>query len=282
MKTLTLRSAGLDSTRSDKGGLFALIVVFALGLAFAGAPLAQTTSKVQVHQFEVISVDGQRLVVRDESGTNEYTVPDDFRMTVNGKKMTVSELKPGMKGTATVTTTTTSKPVYVTDIKEGVVLDTSPGSITIRGTDGVRKRFTRDQLDQQGVQIYKDGKVIRLDQAQNGDTITATIVSKSQPVVVTEKDVQATTAAKAKPETPPAQMAKADTTPAATTPPAATPPAAAPAAEPVTPATPPAAVAPAPSEPAGLGMTWWLVIVALILIGIFVIARRRSTPPPPA
>ena len=48
------------------------------------------------------------------------TVPDDFRFTVDGKKMAVSELKPGMKGTATITTTTTIKPVAVTEMREGV------------------------------------------------------------------------------------------------------------------------------------------------------------------
>jgi hypothetical protein len=57
------------------------------------------------------------IYVRDQKGTNEYTVPDDFRFTINGKKMAVSELKPGMKGTATVTTTTTIKPVAVTGLR---------------------------------------------------------------------------------------------------------------------------------------------------------------------
>jgi hypothetical protein len=48
---------------------------------------------VDVRNFEVISVDGNKLVVRDERGTQELTVPDDFRFTVDGKKMSVSELK---------------------------------------------------------------------------------------------------------------------------------------------------------------------------------------------
>lgn len=56
------------------------------------------------------------LVIRDERGTNELTVPADFRFTVDGKKMSVPELKAGMKGTATVTTTV--KPVFVIEIKE--------------------------------------------------------------------------------------------------------------------------------------------------------------------
>ena len=41
-----------------------------------------------------------------EPGDYQYTVPDDFRFTIDGKKLSVSELKAGMKGTATVTTTT--------------------------------------------------------------------------------------------------------------------------------------------------------------------------------
>jgi hypothetical protein len=265
MKIVTPHSAVSDSARASKGGLFALIAIAALGLAFAGAPMAQTSTTFAVHNFEVISVDGNRLVVRDERGTNAYTVPDDFRMTVDGKKMSVAELKPGMKGTATVTTTTTSKPVFVTEVKEGVVLDAGPGSITIRNADGTRKRFTRDQLDQQGLQIVKDGNVIRIDEAQKGDTITATIVSKAEPVVVTEKEVQATTTvAQAKPETAPTQMAKAD----------ATPPATEPASAPMQPAaTPPAAPA---SEPGGMGMMWYVLIALLIAVVIYVIARRRK------
>jgi hypothetical protein len=272
MRNLTLPSAVSDFAFADRGGLCGLIVALALGLAFAGAALAQTTSKVDVHNFEVISVDGNRLVVRDERGTNAYTVPDDFRMTVDGKKMSVKELKPGMKGTATVTTTTTSKPVFVTDVKEGVVLDAGPGSITIRNTDGTRKRFTRDQLDQQGLQIVKDGQVIRIDEAQKGDTITATIVSKAEPVVVTEKEVQATTVAQAKPEPAPApppapapaQVAKADATPPAAEPPSA----------PMQPAATPSA--PPSSEPGGLGMMWWVLIVLVIAVVIYLIARRRK------
>ena len=108
-----------------------IVVMAALGLALVGAPLAQTTTNVDVRNFEVISVDGDKLVVRDERGTNEYTVPADFRFTVDGKKMSVSELKAGMKGTATVTTTTTIKPVAVTEIRDGVVLSAGPGYMSL-------------------------------------------------------------------------------------------------------------------------------------------------------
>ena len=101
--------------RTKATWLSAVMLMVALGLAFAGVALAQTTTiTVDERNFEVISVDGNKLVVRDQKGTNEYTVPDDFRFTVDGKKVPVSELKAGMKGTATITTTTTVKPVVVT------------------------------------------------------------------------------------------------------------------------------------------------------------------------
>ena len=184
------------------------VVVMGLGILFAGAPLAQTTSKVDVRNFEVISVDGNKLVVRDERGTNELTVPNDFRFTVDGKKMSVSELKAGMKGTATVTTTTTIKPVVVTEIKEAVVLKAGPGAMTLRDEKGVTRRFTQDQLDERGIQIMKDGRLIRIGQIHEGDVLTATIISRVEPTVVTEKDVQATTLAQAKaePKAEPAPM----------------------------------------------------------------------------
>ena len=45
-----------------------------LGLTFAGAALARTTTTVDVRNFEVISVDGNKLVVHDQKGTQKYTV----------------------------------------------------------------------------------------------------------------------------------------------------------------------------------------------------------------
>ena len=42
-----------------------------------------------------------------------------------------------MKGTATITTTTTVTPVVVTEVREAVVLSATPRSMLVRGTDGV-------------------------------------------------------------------------------------------------------------------------------------------------
>ena len=255
--------------RTQVGWLSRIVVMAALGLAFAGAPLAQTTTTVDVRNFEVISVDGNKLVVRDQRGTNEYTVPDDFRFTVDGKKMSVSELKAGMKGTATVTTTTTIKPVAVTEIREGVVLSAGQWSMIVRDAEGARKKFTQDQLDQRGVQILKDGRVTSMDQLKKGDTLTATIITQVAPVVVTEQEVEATLAAStAEPAPTKVASAAAPAQPAPAASPAPTPPA----------SPQPSAAQPAspPAEQSGLGLVWYLVIAVLVAVIVFAMRRKKQ------
>ena len=69
-------------------------------------------------------------------GTRELTVPDDFRFNVDGKMLSVQELRAGMAGTATITTKTTVTPVTVTEVKNGTVMQTSGTSIIVRTDDG--------------------------------------------------------------------------------------------------------------------------------------------------
>ncbi|HEY3636025.1 MAG TPA: hypothetical protein VGK95_13320 [Caldimonas sp.] len=116
-----------------------------------------------------------------------------------------------MKGTATVTTTTTVKPVVVTEIRHGVVLKVWAGTVTVLdNTDGLRKRFTQDQLNERGLQIFKDGRVITISQLNKGDELSATIVSQRPPEVVTEQEVEATLApSESKTESTPAKTESA-------------------------------------------------------------------------
>ena len=60
--------------------LAAVLVAFGLGLFTAGAVLAQTKTTIDLRNFEVLAVEGNRLVYRDQKGTHEITVPDDFRL----------------------------------------------------------------------------------------------------------------------------------------------------------------------------------------------------------
>jgi hypothetical protein len=255
-------------------GVLAMLV---LGFTFAGATSAQQTQTMTtaVRNFEIVAVDGNHLIVRDERGTNDYFVPNDFVFTVNGKKMTVSDLKAGMKGSATVTTTTTITPVVVTELRSGVVLQTWSNSVLVLDrTDGVRKRFTQDQVNARGLQIFKDGRVIPISQLNKGDEITATVISQRPPEVVTEREVEATLAqAPAKTDAP---APKTEATAMKSEPTAAKTEAPAVAAAPTPPmATQPTAPAPAP-EASGLGTAWYVLIAVVIAAVLFLIMRRRK------
>src|SRR6516164_9307482 len=75
-------------------------------------PTGQSSSTTEVRNGEVVYVSGNALVVKMEDGSvRDFAVPESAKFTVDGKEMTVHDLKPGMKLTQTITTTTTPKMV---------------------------------------------------------------------------------------------------------------------------------------------------------------------------
>jgi len=189
-----------------------LVFCSALVCLTAAVSLAQTSTTSETKKFQVIAVDGNQLVVRVPEGTRELTVPADFRFNVDGKMLSVQELKPGMSGTATVTTRTTLVPVSVTEVKNGTVMQAQGNSIIVRTDDGI-KMFTQGDIDKRGVKIMRDGQPATISDFRANDRLTATIVTAKPPRTITEKEVQATLAKSG--------GAAAPAPPASSTPPAA-------------------------------------------------------------
>jgi hypothetical protein len=144
----------------------------------------------EVRQFEIVSVDGNKVVVKGQKGAQEITVPDDFRLSVDGKPVTVRELKPGMKGTATITTTTTVTPVHVTEVRNGKVMQKVGNSIIVRGPKGMQM-FSEGDATKRGIKIMRDGQPIAFTDLNVGDTLTATIITEAPPKVMTQRQVDA-------------------------------------------------------------------------------------------
>ena len=189
------------------------VLVAVVVCSTAVASLAQQSSvTTETKTFEVLAVDGNQLVVRLPEGTREMTVADDFRFTVNGQPMSVHELKPGMKGTAVITTRTT--PIAVTEVKNGTVVKRAGSTIIVRTDEGVRS-FTTADADR--VKIIRDGQPVSLSEIREGDSLTATIITPLPPRVLTEREVNATLAA-AEPELPPVAEAPQPTATAGTLP----------------------------------------------------------------
>jgi hypothetical protein len=167
------------------------LVCLSAVITLAQTPQAGTTTETK--KFQVIAVDGNQLVVKLPEGTRELTVAEDFRFNVDGKMLSVHELKPGMSGTATITTKTTVVPVSVTEVKNGTVVQASGSSIIVRTDEGF-KSFSQSDIDKRGIKIMRGGEPARISDFRANDRLTATIITTKPPRVLTEKEVQATLA----------------------------------------------------------------------------------------
>jgi hypothetical protein len=170
--------------------LAAALALCAMTLAGSSAAAQTRSSQTEIKNFEVVSVDGNKVVVKGPEGSKEITVPADFRFMVDGREVTVSELKPGMRGSATITTTTTVTPVTVTEVKNGEVMQATGNSIIVRTDQGI-KSFSEGDVKKRGVKIMRDGQPLAFTELRQGDRLTATIVTTHPPKVMTEKQVQA-------------------------------------------------------------------------------------------
>jgi hypothetical protein len=259
-------------------------------LIVSAASARQQTISTEVKNFEVVSVDGNKVVVKGEQGAQEITVPGDFRVTVDGKSVSLRELRPGMKGSATITTTTTVTPVYVTEVRNAEVVQASASSIIVRGQNGFQM-YTEGDVEKRGIKILKNGRPVSFSDLNTRDKLTATIVTEGPPKVVTEREVQARLSS---PPPPPAPPAVASTPPPAAPAAASRPPSAAPAASTPPPTAPAAASAPPPAsapvsapssaspttsgEPV-VGSSWvllgGLVVIAIAVLVIVTTMRRK-------
>lgn len=264
-----------------QGGGLALLLAIALFSPIT--TYAQTTVTARESNFELIAVDGNVLVVRDQNGTRELTVPPDFRFTVDGKSLAVGDLKAGMKGKAVITTTTTQRPVYVTTIKQGTVTYQTARSIQIKEDNGKVHKFTQSEIDTRGIRLYMGDTPIRISQLDPGDNVSATIITEGKPEILTAQAVDAQLAANPPPNPASAQAPAPAPEPAKET--AVESPAAAPATEPQAVEPEPAPVVAeteaAPVEPAPLPKPYtknpffWLVVAIIILALIWVLVRRK-------
>ena len=160
----------------------------------------KVSHEATVERGEVVYVAGNDLVVKMESGEiRHFTVPDGATAMVNGKAMTLTDLKPGMKLERTITSTTQEQTVKTVKTGTGKVINIVPPlSITLQFEDGSVQQFKipKDQV------FMVDGQKMTSFQIKKGMKITATRISE-EPATIVSKASQVTGSAPPPPETPP-------------------------------------------------------------------------------
>jgi hypothetical protein len=206
----------MESKRPVAKRLLSLLGAGIVCLAFATAMLAQVKSKtettagpasknVQVERGEVVYVTGNELVVKMENGEVRHfaNVPESARATVDGKELSIHELKPGMKLQRSITTTTTPRTVTTVKTVTGKVWQVSPpNSVILTLADGTNKQFKIPK----GQKFMIDGQELTAFDLKKGMNVSATAVTAVPETVVAEQR-RVTGSAPPPPPTPPIQGA---------------------------------------------------------------------------
>jgi hypothetical protein len=157
-----------------------------LALVGSGAVIAQTTT-TQTLEGTVVHVYGNNLVVKMADGTiKEFNPPEGTTFNIDGVQVPVSQLKPGTKLSATITTTEVPHVVVTEEVRRGEVVERVGGTLLVRREDGTIKKFTNIPDD---VKFTVDGKEMSVYDLKKGMKLTAHIVSESTEYV-SETDVQ--------------------------------------------------------------------------------------------
>jgi len=182
-------------------------VAFTLVAAGAYAQNTTTTTvrhgepnyETNVRNAQVVYVEGNDLVLKLENGKVEHmVVPSDEKFTIDGRDVTVNEIKTGTKLTQTITTTTTPRYVNTVQVIKGKVWHVNgPNNVIITMPGGKNHVFSIPS----NAKFIVNGKPMTAFDLRKGMKIEATIVTdEPQTLVATNK---ATVGRAPAPSTPP-------------------------------------------------------------------------------
>jgi RNase P/RNase MRP subunit p29 len=180
-------------TRKIGDLLVLCIVCVALAATMMAQVQTQTTTtegqaqvQTQVQRGEVVSVNGNDLIVKTEDGQIKHfpDVPDTAKVTVNGQELSVHELKPGMKLERTITTTTTPRTVTTVKKVTGIVWHAMPPDAVILTLDnGKNQEFKIPK----GQKFDVDGQELDAFGLKKGMKISATKIVEVPENVISEQ-----------------------------------------------------------------------------------------------
>ena len=150
----------------------------ALGCIIA-VGLAQQTASVE--RGEVLAVNGNDIMVKMDTGeVRHYTAPPGATANVDGKQITVTDLRPGMKLQRTTITTTTDRVVSSVRTTQGTVWQVNAPYVIFTGPDGKNKQVKVPD----GTKFTIEGEEKTVFDLRKGMKFTATIVTQAPERVV--------------------------------------------------------------------------------------------------
>jgi LPXTG-motif cell wall-anchored protein len=139
-----------------------------------------STYETTVRSGTVVYVSGNELVVRLSDGVvQHFVVSPTQTFPVDGKQMTIGQLKPGTHLTQTITTKTTPKTITTTRTIEGkVFFVNAPSTVILTLPDGTNKQYNVPK----GQTFDIGGQQQTVFQLRKGMNVNATVVTE-EPVI---------------------------------------------------------------------------------------------------
>jgi hypothetical protein len=151
-----------------------------------------TTRQATVERGEVLLVDGNDLIVKMDDGQIRHfaNVPESLRVDVDGQKLGIHDLKPGMKLQRTIITSTTDKTITTVKTVTGKVWHvTPPNSVILTMEDGTNQQF-KIPTDQK---FMVNGELVDAWGLKKGMNISATkVVEVPETVIAKERRLSGT------------------------------------------------------------------------------------------
>ena len=255
-----------------------MISIGAVATSFGQVQTTQTTTtgtaavQVNVERGEVVTVEGNDLMVKMEDGTIRHfpDIPDSARVTVNGQQLSVHDLKPGMKLQRTITTTTTPRTVTTVQTVTGIVWHVSPPLSVILTMDNGQNQSFKIPKDQK---FEVNGEMVDAFGLKKGMKVTATKITEApETIVAQQKTVTGTMPTPPAPPPADTPILIVEESPTA----AAAPPAVATAPAPATAETP---AVPTETPTKTRSYTWLIGLVVVLLLAVWLATRSDRTKP---
>jgi hypothetical protein len=144
---------------------------------------AQTTHQVDVNRGTVVYAAGNDLTVKMEDGAvKHFVVPADYKLSVDGKMISVQDLRPGTKLTQTIVTTTEEQMVSEIRTVDVKVLEVKPPFLTIASGDKIKHLRVPE-----GTRFTVNGKEMMLTDLKAEMQVKGTVVTTVPTTSVSQR-----------------------------------------------------------------------------------------------